>query len=180
MNINKTIEDASEVPKVSKAPLVITTETMNVFIKPTEQPSLNIFNSTDLVLTAFTVTKQEADKPVTEETLVTSPSEIITPTVINKKEEFSPTAIPSNNENEKKKIRRRKFFRKQFRQKSTPKPVVDETKSVAEQTTRRPMWRNLVKSTHKPADETKLDEEKADAEKVSKTFKTTTSKGNNN
>ena len=159
MNINKTIEDASEVPKVSKAPLVITTETMNVFIKPTEQPSLNIFNSTDLVLTAFTVTKQEADKPVTEETLVTSPSEIITPTVINKKEEFSPTAIPSNNENEKKKMRRRKFFRKQFRQKSTPKPAVDETKPVAEQTTRRPMLRKLVKSTPKPADETKLDEE---------------------
>ena len=112
--------------------------------------------------------------------MVTSPSEIITPTVINKKEEFSPTAIPSNNENEKKKMRRRKFFRKQFRQKSTPKPVVDETKSVAEQTTRRPMLRKLVKSTPKPADETKLDEEKADAEKVSKTFKTSTSKGNNN
>merc|ERR1712106_554474 len=104
MHINKTMDDAAEAKTVTEIPIKMTMETTVIPILPTEQPSLNIFNSTDMLLTKFTVNQQK-EESATEETLVTSPSEIIKPTVISQKDKFSPTAIPTNNEREKKRSR---------------------------------------------------------------------------
>merc|ERR1712098_600246 len=111
-------------------------EETKVPLVTTEQPTIDIFNSTDLVLSKFTLNDQE-EEVVTEETLVTSPSETIRPNVITTKEKFSPTAIPTE---EKKKSRRRKFFRKQ-RHKTTPEPETDQstTSAESEKPTSRPM-----------------------------------------
>merc|ERR1712106_1210426 len=167
MHINKTMDDAAEAKTVTEIPIKTTMETTVIPILPTEQPRLNIFNSTDMVLTKFTVNQQK-EETATEETLVTSPSEIIKPTVISQKDKFSPTAIPTNNVSEKKRSHRRKLFRKQFRHKSTPKPAGEEsTITVATvRPTRRPMLRKLVKSAKNPEVKEITIEEKKNPRKI--------------
>merc|ERR1719278_1546397 len=144
MNINKTMTEEGQV--TTEVPHEVDMEEAEIIMTTTEPPSIDIFNSTDLVLSKFTIENHE-EEVVTEETLITSPSETVRPNVITQKEKFSPTAIPVNEE--KKQSRRRKFFRKQMRHKTTPQPGTEAiTESVKPSS--RPMFRKLIKSSKRP------------------------------
>ena len=162
MNINKTLPAEKRVTIAKPSDKDI--EETKVPMVTTEPPSIDIFNSTDLVLSKFTLNDQE-EEVVTEETLVTSPSETIRPNIITTKEKFSPTAIPTE---EKKKSRRRKFFRKQMRHKTTPDPQTDQSTASAElvKPTSRPMIRKLIKPSKRPESKTITIEEKSNPRKI--------------
>jgi len=165
MNINKTTDNSEGARGNTEDSKILNMDEEAVETVTTQQPSLDIFNSTDLVLSKFTLNDPE-DEVVTEETLVTSPSETIRPNIITEKDKFSPTAIPTNEE--KKKSRRRKFFRKQMRHKSTPKPEADESSTSDEtaKSTSRPMLRKLVKSLKHPEAKKITIEEKSNPRKI--------------
>jgi len=148
MNINKTMSENLKEEIVDNQVVAVTETTTEVY-KPTKEPSLNLFNSTDLVFhqTKFLrVNKTEQDKTSEEESLVLSQTKVSMPSVKPKSGGFSPTALPFKIDTHKSKHRRRKLFRKHSKKISTSKPTVGET-TTSEKPTFRPLKRKLKKPT---------------------------------